>query len=194
MKQARTPARTNPPMSHGVRAFLVLLLLLTSFSLSHSQDTIRDCSADTESLDAILGALYGSISGPAGQDRDWDRLRCLCHPKAQFIPIFPQREKPELSQAVYFDLETFIEKSRPHALKEGFVETEIHRVVQSYGGMTQVWSTYEAKHAPDDAEPFVRGINSIQLLHDGSRWWLVNIYWQPESDKFPLPEQYLPKD
>jgi len=29
--------------------------------------------ADAGSIDAILGALYDVISGPAGQKRDWDR-------------------------------------------------------------------------------------------------------------------------
>jgi hypothetical protein len=28
------------------------------------------------------------------------------------------------------------------------------------------------------SEPFMRGINSIQLFNDGKRWWIVNIYWQ----------------
>jgi hypothetical protein len=43
----------------------------------------------------------------------------------------------------------------------------------------------------DDPKPFVRGINSIQLFYEGSRWWIVSIYWQPESPEHPVPENYL---
>jgi hypothetical protein len=47
------------------------------------------------------------------------------------------------------------------------------------------------RHAPDDAKPFQRGINSIQLMNDGQRWWVVTIFWQGEDAKTPLPEKYL---
>jgi hypothetical protein len=51
-----------------------------------------------------------------------------------------------------------------------------------------MWSTYESRHNPDDAKPFMRGINSIQLFYDESRWWIVSIYWQHESSEHPIPE------
>ena len=54
-----------------------------------------------------------------------------------------------------------------------------------------VFSTYEARHDPKDAAPFVRGINSFQLLFDGSRWWVVTIFWEAESDSVRIPEKYL---
>ena len=37
----------------------------------------------------------------------------------------------------------------------------------------------------------MRGINSIQLFYDGSRWWIVTVYWQHESAEHPIPEKYL---
>ena len=46
-------------------------------------------------------------------------------------------------------------------------------------------------HKKDDKEPFMRGINSFQLFHDGSRWWIVNIYWQHETANQPIPAKYL---
>jgi hypothetical protein len=54
-----------------------------------------------------------------------------------------------------------------------------------------VWSTYESRHDPNDPKPFMRGINSIQLFHDGTRWWIVSIYWQQEGPEHPVPEKYL---
>ena len=54
-----------------------------------------------------------------------------------------------------------------------------------------VFSTYESRHAPDDARPFQRGINSIQLYTDGARWYVLNLVWRGEDDKLQLPERYL---
>jgi hypothetical protein len=28
-------------------------------------------------------------------------------------------------------------------------------------------------------------------MNDGSRWWIVTIFWQGEDEKNPLPEKYL---
>jgi hypothetical protein len=43
-----------------------------------------------------------------------------------------------------------------------------------------------------DATPFARGINSFQLFFDGTRWWILTIYWQEETPEHPLPAEYLP--
>ena len=77
--------------------------------------------------------------------------------------------------------------------KEGFFEKEVARVTEQFGQIVHAFSTYESRHAPDDAKPFARGINSIQLMNDGKRWWIVTIFWQGEDEKKPLPEKYLSK-
>ena len=42
------------------------------------------------------------------------------------------------------------------------------------------------------AQESPRGINSFQLMKDGSRWWVVSIYWQGEGAANPIPTKYLP--
>ena len=42
--------------------------------------------ADVATPDAIIDAVYASISGPAGQPRDWARFRSLLIPGARLIP------------------------------------------------------------------------------------------------------------
>lgn len=75
----------------------------------------------------------------------------------------------------------------------GFREREIARREELFGNIAHVFSTYEGVRE-GDPEPFVRGINSIQLLNDGSRWWIVSVYWQAEGPVNPLPARYLPGD
>jgi hypothetical protein len=38
----------------------------------------------------------------------------------------------------------------------------------------------------------MRGINSFQLMNDGSRWWVVTIFWEAERPDNPIPARYLP--
>lgn len=75
--------------------------------------------------------------------------------------------------------------------KNGFFEREIARRTETFGNIAHAFSTSEARHKADDAKPFSRGINSIQLMNDGKRWWIVTIFWQDEDEKAPLPEKYL---
>ena len=75
----------------------------------------------------------------------------------------------------------------------GFFEREAARSTEAFGQIVHVFSTYESRHAPGDAEPFQRGINSIQLVNDGKRWWIVNVLWRAEDASLRLPERYLPR-
>jgi hypothetical protein len=91
------------------------------------------------------------------------------------------------------DIEGFIARVEPFFEESGFYEKEIARRTEQFGQMAHVWSTYESRHNEDDPEPFMRGINSVQLFNDGRRWWIVSIYWQQENARAPMPEKYLPR-
>jgi hypothetical protein len=145
--------------------------------------------SDVASLDAILKATYDTISGPAGQKRDWNRLRSLFMPGARMIPSGPRPDGSFSAQAL--DVEGYIARAGDYLEKNGFFETEIARRTDRFGNIAQVFSTYESRHKADEAKPFMRGINSFQLLYDGKRWWIVTIYWQQESEKHPIPQEYL---
>ena len=147
--------------------------------------------ADVASIDAIIAAVYDVISGPAGKKRDWDRMRSLFVPGARLIPIGQRQDGSYGSRTLSVD--QFIEGAEAFFEKEGFFEREASRQIEQFGQMAHVFSTYESRHTPDDAKPFQRGINSIQLMNDGKRWWVVTIFWQAEDEKTPLPEKYLKK-
>jgi hypothetical protein len=145
--------------------------------------------ADVASMDAIIAALYDVISGPAGKKRDWDRMRSFFVPGARLIASGPQRAGGYGARVG--TVEDFIKGSAPFLETQGFYEKEIARKTDAFGNIAHVFSTYESRHKADDAKPFARGINSIQLLNDGKRWWIITVYWQGEDEKNPLPEKYL---
>lgn len=151
---------------------------------------VHAAPADAATPEAIVAALYDVISGDAGQARDWDRFRSLFHPTARLMPSGADREGRGMVRAATPD--EYIARSEPFLLREGFHEREIARRGERFGRIMHVWSTYETLHSLSDPQPFARGINSIQLFHDGGRWWILSVYWQAETPDTPLPAEYLP--
>lgn len=147
---------------------------------------------DVATLEAVIEALYAAISGPAGA-RDWDRLRSLFHAGARLMPTARGPGENDQTTLRVLTVEEFVTLIKPNVAKEGFFEREIARRVERFGAVAHVFSTYESRHAADDAKPFTRGINSIQLFCDGKRWWVVTIYWDRERPDQPIPGEYLPK-
>ena len=145
-------------------------------------------SRDVESIDAIVTAAYDGISGPAGEKRDWDRIRSLFISGARLIPTAKEAGKHDVDLTPnILDIDGYIARVEPFFEKNGFYEKEIARRVEQFGQIAHAWSTYESRHDPSDAVPFMRGINSIQLFNDGRRWWILSIYWQHENASNPLP-------
>jgi hypothetical protein len=144
--------------------------------------------ADVATMDSTIAALYDVISGPAGK-RDWDRFRSLFAPGARLIANGVRPTGEVVSRVM--TVEDYAQRNGPFFEKQGFFEREAARHTDAFGNIAQVFSTYESRHAKDDAKPFQRGINSIQMVNDGKRWWIVTVFWQGEDDKNPLPAKYL---
>ena len=88
-------------------------------------------------------------------------------------------------------VEDYIQGSGSYFEKDDFFESEISRKVDVFGSIAHAFSTYETRREPD-AIPVARGINSLQAMHDDKGWRIVSIFWMGESDRNPIPEQYLP--
>jgi len=143
--------------------------------------------ADVASMDAILFALYDVISGPAGQ-RDWQRFRSLFAPGARLIPASPDSAGHPHFTAMSPD--QFVEYADKVFLTRSFYERQIGKTVDTFGAVTQVFSAYASQNTPSEA-PFSRGINSIQLYNDGTRWYVVTIYWNSERPDLKIPPRYI---
>lgn len=177
--------RTRSTLAHH----LVVLagLLLPPATLSAQAPPAR--SADVASIDAILGALYDVISGPAGQARDWDRFHSLFADGARLIPT---AIRPDGSRVMMvWTPQEYVERAGVTLERNGFFEREIGRVTEEFGQIAHVFSAYDSKRTLADPAPFARGINSIQLRHDGTRWYVVTIFWDSERADNQIPSKYL---
>jgi len=159
-------------------------------------DWPKAAPGDVDSVDHLVAALYDVISGPPTRQRDWNRFRSLFLPSARMGVIRPDAPAKDGKAARPSDVflltpEMYIERDEPYFKKEGFFEHGIANRVEEFGNLVSVWSTYESRHTPEDTKPFARGINSIQIVHAGGRYWVANILWDDERDGLTLPEKYL---
>ncbi|NNE98431.1 MAG: hypothetical protein HKN25_05345 [Pyrinomonadaceae bacterium] len=143
-----------------------------------------------KSIDSILKAVYNVISGDLGVKRNWDRMRSLFHKEGRLMPT-GTNPNTGITGTVAITVDDYIKRSGPYLVKNGFHEVEVARKVERFGNIAHVFSTYEARNKLSDEKPFMRGINSFQLLNDGTRWWVISIYWQQEGKDNPIPAKYL---
>ncbi len=143
---------------------------------------------DVESIDAIMAAVYASISGPSGQPRQWDRFRSLMAPGARLVPT--GRAASGEGRLRNWSVEEYITAAGP-GLEAGFFERELGRKMERYGNVVHLMSAYDSKRTLADAQPFARGVNSFQLWFDGTRWYVVSIFWEAETPANPIPPEFL---
>ncbi len=147
----------------------------------------RAATADVESVDAIITALYDVISGGVGQARNWNRMRSLFVPGGKLMPTVL---RPDSTFGMrILGVNDYIAVSGPQLERAGFREREIARRMEQFGHIAHAWSTYEGRTETDSM--VIRGINSIQLMNDGTRWWVVSVFWEAERPSNPLPARYL---
>jgi hypothetical protein len=146
-------------------------------------------SEDVDTIDHVLVALYAVISGPPGE-RDWNRFRSLFLPGAHLTSTGKSADGTIRVHPNTVD--DYVTRGGAYFLKNGFFESPIHSRIETFGNIAQVFSSYESRHNAGEA-PFARGINSLQLLNDGKRWWIVGILWDEERPDNPLPKDFATK-
>ncbi len=135
---------------------------------------------DAQRIDTLVRAVYACISGAAGAPRDWDRFRALHRPDARSLrTVIDPDGRP---RAESFTVEEYIANVTPFFAQNPFFEIETGQRVERFGQVAHVWSRYEARVAPDAPDLLKRGANSIQLFHDGARWWIASTVWDNERE------------
>ena len=164
--QGPTPAKkpaTDPPT-------------LPPISSSPIKELVRaDLSeAETGTPEGLTAALYAFISGSKEQKRDIEKIRALFHLQARLVVAAKHPEKGAFMRPM--DLEAFLAFAIPQWQK-GFFEKGTATTVQKQDGIAQVWSPYEIRLEADGPVLYT-GINALQCVFDGKRWWITHLAFQ----------------
>lgn len=172
------------PRHIAIRSLLSAGLLLGLASTAHA------ASGDWETPEAIVHALYDTISGDAGARRDWDRYRNLFLDGARMSVAM---DSGIGSGIMGMDSEELIAQTEAAYAATGFHEIPLVTKVEQHGLLASVMSSFEIRLRITDREPLMRGLNHFQLLNDGDRWWIVSNVGIVETPSSPLPEAFLPQ-
>ncbi|HSM05457.1 MAG TPA: hypothetical protein VK858_12635 [Longimicrobiales bacterium] len=178
--------RSARSTSRGRLAAALVLLLVAA-----PRSTVAQAAdpADVGSVDAIITALYDVISGPMGEARDQERFRSLFTADARLIPTNAQAP----GGYVALTPDEYWARSADQLAAIGFTEAEIGRTTETFGLVTHAFSTYESyrEDRGDTGRPFARGINSIQILEAGDRFWIMSVMWDSERPGNEIPDRYI---
>lgn len=141
---------------------------------------------DVSTIDGIIRAFYEVISGGKGVSRQWSRDKTLYAPDIRFVAMSENNGKVRVG---LMNHNQYVNSSNNFFVREGFTEREINRVTRKFGNIAHVFSTYEWE--TKDKKEKGRGVNSIELFFDGTRWWISAVTWDEERPNNPIPKEFL---
>ena len=134
--------------------------------------------SDEAAIGAAVDEMYAMISGPAGP-RDWSRQAKCFLPEARQVRTWVDDQGRAMKKSMTLD--EYSRDTTPFFAANPFYEIETGRRIDIFGNIAHVWSSYEARRSPDDADVERRGINSIQLFKDPDLGWrIIHMIWDNE--------------
>lgn len=161
--------------------YLTTLLFMTAANLKAQNKSFEN---DAKTIDALMKASYEVVSGEKGAKRQWERDNYLHHPKVVYS--FFDRKKQE---QVTMTLPEFHKETDKMVFDTAFYEDEVNREVRVFGNIAHVWSTYETR-LEKNGKVQRRGINSIQLIFENNRWYIISWTFSGETDKNIIPKTF----
>ena len=175
------------------RKTLIAASLLAFSLVAHAQDNplgtspacgpAQEGNPDSRSPQTVVQALYEIVSGPAGARKDWERMDRLFAPGAV---VTPTSHRAPGFQAAPQTPRQFAALNDRLLGQRGFFEREVAHQVSQFGHIAHMYSSYETRERPDGPVQR-RGVNSLQLMHDGARWCVLSITWDAETPAHPIP-------
>lgn len=136
-----------------------------------------------QDLDAIITAMYETVSYEAGSHPDWERENRIFAPGARLVRINDGGVFEFNRESYRIDFERMIASGELTSFWEG----EIWRETRLFGDMAHVLSAYETRRTRGG--PIInRGVNSIQLFRRDGRWWISAMIWRREGRDVKIGE------
>jgi hypothetical protein len=137
----------------------------------------------------IVQALYSTISGKAGEPRNWELSDTLFAQDACSYVLHAttdgDRDAEVLTQAQYRATR------QPYFDANDFYEVEVAHEAHVRGNTALVFSDYESRRTPD-GPAFDRGVNAIMMIRLNGEWRITSIAWEAGPIATSLKRNDLP--
>ncbi len=169
----------------------IVLLTAAVFTFAASQcpaQVITKYGDNVSTLDGIIKAYYDVVTVKKGEQVYYERDSLLHIPDAHVGSGYIDKQGKQRFN--YMTLKKYHQLSDASLSRDGFDEREISRKVEHFGSIYHVFSTYESRNTKNG--PVIeRGINSIELFNDGTRFWILAWFYDGERKDNPIPGEYL---
>ena len=175
-----------------VRSPLVAVLITLGAGLPGCRTTKVAPGPPADELTRIertLDTLYRSFCFDAGDEADWSTMRSLFLDGASFVAPVRAGRRPQAVQG-----DEFIEEFQDWIASSNEGETGLHERIEHlridvFGSVAHAYVLFEG-FVPGEAQTKTRGIDSIQLVHDGERWRVASFTTQYASEDRPVPARF----
>ena len=180
----------------------LLLVTLASLTLSLvparqetlAAESVATIPPGTSSVDELIEAVYSSVSFPAGEVPDWDRVRELMLPEALIVqPAAGGRGIRTMGVEGF--VQVFVEDIENYGMSAaGFEERVVATEVTQFGDMASALVVFEARMLSGPRTTPQRGLDCFHLVRKDGRWWIASIATQFARPDDQIPERLLPAD
>jgi hypothetical protein len=168
----------------------VTAIMVVAIHYHATAQVITKYGDNVSTLNGMMKAYYDVVTVKKGEKVSYERDSLLHLPNVNVGWV--QVTKAGKTDFKYVSLKEYHRLSDPYLEKDGFYEKEISRKVEHFGAIYHVFSTYESRNIPG-GKVNERGINSIELFFDGTRFWILGWFFDAERKGNPLPKKYLTK-
>lgn len=158
-------------------------LFLLNYNI-HAQDRQDIDTNIVKTIEGTIGETYKIITGERGKNRNWEAFRQLFTPDAQISVLVHDTTGRGIVKT--YTLEEFVRIGMKYYEEDGFIEYPLKTIIHEYNGIANVFQSYYAKELDIEEE----GVNSLQLIFDGERWWITSILWTSNMNGVELPKKY----
>jgi len=132
---------------------------------------------DVISPEAIVKAGFDCESGPVGAPRQWARERTLYDPATIAVSAGPEFSTGSLKPR-RFTFQQYVDQYDDYFVRNGSTDRPLGCVTNRRAYVATVTCGYEYSERGKVQE---RGVDIFQLYNDGSRWWILGVVWDKES-------------
>lgn len=122
--------------------------------------------------DDLLDIYFGVLQGHPGEERDWQLFTDLFIGEAHLRTVVLQDGSEHVGD---WTVDEFTAHARELYEPNGISQVESARRIETHGSTAHGWCQFDSRVGIDGSAAVSRGVQSVQMLRLGGRWWITGI-------------------